>query len=840
MSVQLVFEWVIRSSIMASILVVFLLLFKFVIKDRLGPKWHYYIWLLVLLRLLVPAAPPSAFSVYNLFTNIEQEAAPIIVSVDNTQEPRTRFSGEQGELQGFPRDGIAFRENESVQDGFTPIQPQESPTPDINTSGILPYIWLAGLLIIALYTIAVNLLFWLKVKNQGSISDQRILRLFDKCKSEMGLSRNIPLIEIASVNTTTLFGFIKPKLLLPLDITKKLTPEELRYIFFHELAHIKQKDIMINWWVALAQIIHWFNPIIWYAFYGMRQDREVACDALALSYLNPEDYKKYGQVIIRLLERFAEQKQVPGMIGVAGDNSNIKKRVTMISLFKKNSYKMSVAAVAIMILFTAVFLTNASPPLAADHGLVEETEDEVVDKQGEIRGNTTGNIANGGYVAYQDGWIYYSNLEDERKLYKKRTDGSDLTLLSSNSATNINVVGDWVYYSNPYYYPTGAPMGGNVYKIKTDGSDETRLNDHNSFSVQVVDDWIYYISSEQEGQKLIPYKMKIDGSEQTIIIDRTVHNLNVVDGWVYFIERVGYNDMPRIYRVRTDGSDLTLLLEEQANSLIVEGEWMYYNQWENYLIRVKTDGSSRQIVNFEPTNFINFNVDGDWIYYINIDEGVWGNIYRIRNDGGDCERVNKERALKIFAAGDWIYYLGEGSYGKISKDVPKNFSNTERSAFETTETEVESSLYEVMMQDINGGFLKGYNPVSLDEAVELLKKDLIVPGFLPERFTFLGVFASHNPDSLPDTSVILLWYDPDNLEYIEISQRLNHVTFKNPNYRSPYVTTRKLESDIDYWYNYTVSFDASFVQDGVEIYGTILTYRDDNFDECVKILESLL
>ena len=62
---------------------------------------------------------------------------------------------------------------------------------------------------------------------------------------------------------------------------------------------------------------------------------------------------------------------------------------------------------------------------------IEETEpmpnlpNEIV----EDRGNTVGNIVNGGYVALQDDWLYYRNVSDGHKLYKIRIDGTDRQLV---------------------------------------------------------------------------------------------------------------------------------------------------------------------------------------------------------------------------------------------------------------------------------------------------------------------------------------------------------------------------------------------------------------------------
>jgi len=49
------------------------------------------------------------------------------------------------------------------------------------------------------------------------------------------------------------------------------------------LAHLKRRGIYLGWLTSLLQILHWFSPIIWFAFYRMRADWELACDALVLT-----------------------------------------------------------------------------------------------------------------------------------------------------------------------------------------------------------------------------------------------------------------------------------------------------------------------------------------------------------------------------------------------------------------------------------------------------------------------------------------------------------------------------------------------------------------------------
>ncbi|MBS5910090.1 MAG: hypothetical protein KID09_05430 [Paenibacillus macerans] len=40
----------------------------------------------------------------------------------------------------------------------------------------------------------------------------------------------------------------------------------MKYIFLHELVHHKRKDIAVNWAMTVLLIMHWFNPVLWYAY----------------------------------------------------------------------------------------------------------------------------------------------------------------------------------------------------------------------------------------------------------------------------------------------------------------------------------------------------------------------------------------------------------------------------------------------------------------------------------------------------------------------------------------------------------------------------------------------
>jgi hypothetical protein len=157
----------------------------------------------------------------------------------------------------------------------------------------------------------------------------------------------------------SLLGFVRPRILLPPGLLDSLHPDQLRFILLHELAHIKRLDIVVGWVAILLQALHWFNPLVWYAFHRMRADREVACDAAVLSHTGKECSAAYGRTIIALLERSSTLSPLLPAAGLAETKPQLKRRIIMIAGFKKNTPWLSVVAMLILVGLSAVTLTNA-------------------------------------------------------------------------------------------------------------------------------------------------------------------------------------------------------------------------------------------------------------------------------------------------------------------------------------------------------------------------------------------------------------------------------------------------------------------------------------------------
>jgi len=346
------FAWLVRSSLQASVLICLILAVQALLRRKLAPRWHYGLWLLVLARLVVPWTPESSLSVFNLLPSWQR--GPAALAPSNLADGPSVTSYEKPST-GTIEEGVAPDAGETSP-GI--LQDQRRPAPHF-PFGMLQPLWLAGVLVFAAYALAQNLSLLTRVKRERPLTDQGILDMLEDCKAEMGVRAPLAVVETPKVRSPSLLGFVRPRLLVPEGMIQTLSPDELRFVFLHEMAHLKRWDIAVNWLITALQVLHWFNPLIWYAFYRVRADRELACDALVLSHTEPERSHEYGRTIVNLLERFSRARRLAGMAGILEDRSQLKRRIATIALFRKDSGRWSAVAIALLAVLACVALTDA-------------------------------------------------------------------------------------------------------------------------------------------------------------------------------------------------------------------------------------------------------------------------------------------------------------------------------------------------------------------------------------------------------------------------------------------------------------------------------------------------
>ncbi|WP_216095066.1 M56 family metallopeptidase, partial [Bacillus wiedmannii] len=271
------FDWMIETSIMASILVGLILCIKVLFRNKLTPRWQYMLWIILIIRLVLPWSPDSSYSIYSVLTYKNDDA---FISRGN---PVAKFLTKEStqELKGIDDTKVLTKEDTYTSSSTKTVQTNKTQTgmnekqdgEPIPFYTICIYIWLTGVIFLSVATFIMNRRLLLYIKKQPVITDEKIVQLFEKCKQSMSIQRNIPLFVSGKVSSPTVFGFIRPKLLLSTVHMKILDEQQLRYIFHHELAHIKRRDVGVNWLMHGLLILNWFNPILWYAYSCMREDQ---------------------------------------------------------------------------------------------------------------------------------------------------------------------------------------------------------------------------------------------------------------------------------------------------------------------------------------------------------------------------------------------------------------------------------------------------------------------------------------------------------------------------------------------------------------------------------------
>ncbi len=335
------FAWLIAASWQASVLALLVLGLQQLLGARLNPRWRYALWLLVLARLLLPAMPESALSLF-------QFAPPAPAAfVQPVTQPL--FSP----VAILP----AAHENST---------PLPKPAHPLSVYSLLAILWLVGAVTLLILTWLVNLKFLRQISTAPEIADPELRQLFTETKAEIEITRNIRLIESAQVQSPAIMGLFHPTLLLPARVREQFDTAELRLIFLHELAHLKRGDVLVQGLIAVLQILHWFNPVLWYAFRRMRIDREPATDALVLSRAGEEEKERYGLMLIKLLEHFNQRHSLPTLVGILEDKDQFKRRFSLIARFTSGAYGWSLLGATLIGLLPIFCLTQKVTNAATD------------------------------------------------------------------------------------------------------------------------------------------------------------------------------------------------------------------------------------------------------------------------------------------------------------------------------------------------------------------------------------------------------------------------------------------------------------------------------------------
>lgn len=121
----------------------------------------------------------------------------------------------------------------------------------------------------------------------------------------------IKVVESGAVDGPLAVGLLDRRIVVPLDFASRYRPAERRLALDHELIHHRRFDIGWNY-VALAVLaVNWFNPIAWIAFRAFRCDQELACDATVAQQISADQRLDYAFALVKSASRPGEIAACP-------------------------------------------------------------------------------------------------------------------------------------------------------------------------------------------------------------------------------------------------------------------------------------------------------------------------------------------------------------------------------------------------------------------------------------------------------------------------------------------------------------------------------------------------
>ncbi|EET86547.1 peptidase M56 BlaR1, partial [Clostridium carboxidivorans P7] len=291
-----IFQMIVLSSFIGSILVLVLLVIKRVFKNNLNSTFHYYVWMILILKLMIPFGPQP----HLIFPNIHKSIYIQTNTNENAQKTQIKspVKLENENINYSTLANTIHFQNKSNTNTVVNIFSKNSSTIENG----LCFLWI---LVIILLT-GILVLGYKKLKEIVSVSIKDInyshKKILHDCKNVMNIRSHLGLFYSSQISSPSLCGFIKPKILIPITVADNIGDEEFKYIIMHELCHFKNKDIIINSLITLLSVIYWFNPVLLYGFQKIRENCEIYCDYQVISNLSQGENIQYGNTIIRVLK----------------------------------------------------------------------------------------------------------------------------------------------------------------------------------------------------------------------------------------------------------------------------------------------------------------------------------------------------------------------------------------------------------------------------------------------------------------------------------------------------------------------------------------------------------
>jgi beta-lactamase regulating signal transducer with metallopeptidase domain len=159
---------------------------------------------------------------------------------------------------------------------------------------------------------------------------------------QIGIGRTVRLVQSELVKVPVAIGWLKPMVLLPVGIILQLSTEQLESILWHELAHIRRRDYLVNILQGLVETIFFFNPGLLWLSSLIRAEREACCDDMVLSRMS----RKANYLEALLAVGFEDHRRTTLAMGI-GSGNQLRDRLKR--MVDKENKRLSMAEKVVLI-----------------------------------------------------------------------------------------------------------------------------------------------------------------------------------------------------------------------------------------------------------------------------------------------------------------------------------------------------------------------------------------------------------------------------------------------------------------------------------------------------------
>ncbi len=147
----------------------------------------------------------------------------------------------------------------------------------------MPWLWAAGVALMLLRLAGGGwVLRQLDRRNFRSLP-QAWLDRAETLRRALGIQRHVAFRLLEGLGLPCAARAWRPVIWLPVALLTQLSPAQLEAILAHELAHVRRLDWIWNGLQCLVETLLFFHPGLWWLSRRIRQERELACDDLAVA-----------------------------------------------------------------------------------------------------------------------------------------------------------------------------------------------------------------------------------------------------------------------------------------------------------------------------------------------------------------------------------------------------------------------------------------------------------------------------------------------------------------------------------------------------------------------------